>query len=421
MPKTKMDFRLSISLPHPFRDINNLILDLIRYGNQLPKFLLPHILIEHQKYLLTLYLGKPRTGTQKTPTPWKCPKCGSRHGFVRRGWRSKPRTLKTSIGIIEFPLKNISCKKCNKTFSPFPEFWGLEPWQRITKELSQKAVFLATQFSYGRSSNTLKELLGQSLSPLTIHRMVQKTSQNISCKSTNNDAEILMFDETKVPAGTKQYGSPLLLGISLNGQYNEYGRKRLEKSIVSFELDKGWRDLTPKLKNRYKPDIIVSDGDLALKKFIDDCFPDSKVQQCIWHLFKTSDHYLWMDGLSVPVRRPLLSRLSQLVSLEDISGIKEFIKELDTEGLKNTANFIQRGLNDLFTYVSNDIPFKATSPIEREMREINRRSDVGARWTVKGLFNLLNLKLAYEKNINSWNEYWYDYQPGLGGMIIEKN
>jgi len=68
-----------------------------------------------------------------------------------------------------------------------------------------------------------------------------------------------------------------------------------------------------------------------------------------------------------------------------------------------------RGLKDLFTYLEEEIPFKATRPIGREIREINGRSDVGARWTVDGLFNLLNLRLAYEQNRKIWNNYWYDY------------
>ncbi|MFW6029515.1 MAG: ISH6 family transposase [Halanaerobiales bacterium] len=405
-----MKFRLSLSVPHPFRDINNLIFSIMKYSNKVSKFLIYHILIEHQNYLLLLYLGEPRTGIQKVPTPWKCPRCGSRHGFVRRGWRSKPRTLKTSIGIIEFPLRNISCKKCGKTFSPFPEFWGLEPWQRISKELSEKAIFLATQFSYARSSNTLKELLNNSLAPITIHRMVQKTSGNIDCKNNDIiDPNVLMFDDTKVPAGDKEYGADLLLGIAIESNYRKHNRNHLKKSIISFNIDQGWRDVKLELKNKFKPDTVITDGDIKVKKFIEDVFPNSKIQQCIWHLFKTSDHYLWMDGLTVPVRRPLLKELSKLVENQDLNGIKVFVEQLQINGLENTANFINRGLKDLFTYLEEDIPFKATSPIEREMREINRRSDVGARWTVVGLSNLLNLRLAYEKNRKTWNNYWYDY------------
>ena len=78
-----------------------------------------------------------------------------------------------------------------------------------------------------------------------------------------------------------------------------------------------------------------------------------------------------MDGLTVPVRRPLLKELSKLLEDQDLTGIKVFVEQLQINGLENTANFINRGLKDLFTYLEEEIPFKTTRPIEREMREIN--------------------------------------------------
>jgi len=37
--------------------------------------------------------------------------------------------------------------------------------------------------------------------------MVQKTSANIDCKNNDIiDPNVLMFDDTKVPAGDKEYG-----------------------------------------------------------------------------------------------------------------------------------------------------------------------------------------------------------------------
>jgi hypothetical protein len=44
-----------------------------------------------------------------------------------------------------------------------------------------------------------------------------------------------------------------------------------------------------------------------------------------------------------------------------------------------------------------DVPSRerTTSVIEREMREINRRSDVGVRWSESGIDNLLRLRGCY--------------------------
>jgi len=44
--------------------------------------------------------------------------------------------------------------------------------------------------------------------------------------------------------------------------------------------------------------------------------------------------------------------------------------------------------------------FATTSPVEREMRELNRRADVGARWSQKGIENLL--KILFLKRLNQY-------------------
>jgi len=46
-----------------------------------------------------------------------------------------------------------------------------------------------------------------------------------------------------------------------------------------------------------------------------------------------------MDGLTVPVRRPLLKELSKLLEDQNLTGIKVFVEQLQINGLENTANF----------------------------------------------------------------------------------
>lgn len=421
MPGMEMKFHLSISLPHPFKDINKIILDVKEQSKQIPIFIFRNIMITYQNYLLDIVLASPRNGKQEAPAFWKCPRCGSTHGFTRRGWRSKPRQLKTTIGIVEFPLRNVSCKKCAKTFSPFIEFWGLEPWQRASKELIEKTVFLATQFSYSRSSNTLKELLNCSISPTTIHRQVEKHSSKLDCRDFQHTNKTLMFDDTKVRAGVGEGETSLLLGISVDDTYKEYGRNRIKKSVIVLDVDESWKNYESQLK-RLKPESVVTDGHVILKTLMNNCFPQSNKQQCIWHLFKTSGYYFWNDGLALEKRAPLLEELSLLVKNLDIDGIKMFIKKLESLGMKKAANFIERGLPDLFTYTQANVAYKANSPIEREMRELNRRTDVGARWTKKGLLSVLNLRLAYEKRHDSWVTYWdkVDVQANNNWISIQK-
>ena len=51
---------------------------------------------------------------------------------------------------------------------------------------------------------------------------------------------------------------------------------------------------------------------------------------------------------------------------------------------------------------------RTTSVIEREMREINRRSDVGARWSIAGVDHLLRLRHAKRINPDDFGRVWSD-------------
>lgn len=47
-----------------------------------------------------------------------------------------------------------------------------------------------------------------------------------------------------------------------------------------------------------------------------------------------------------------------------------------------------------------------TSFVEHEMREINRRTDIGCRWSKKGVENLLKIKLVEKYSHNDWEKFF---------------
>lgn len=57
---------------------------------------------------------------------------------------------------------------------------------------------------------------------------------------------------------------------------------------------------------------------------------------------------------------------------------------------------------------------RTTSVIEREMREINRRADVGARWSEPGIDRLLRLRHSKRINPDDFDRVWSAVQkPAL--------
>ena len=88
--------------------------------------------------------------------------------------------------------------------------------------------------------------------------------------------------------------------------------------------------------------------------------------------------------------------IAVLYGSETINTMKEgynvIVNCLREKGLDHAAVHLKRAENEIGIARENNFPYPTISPVEREMREINRRSDVGVRWSVTGVENLLLVK-----------------------------
>ena len=78
---------------------------------------------------------------------------------------------------------------------------------------------------------------------------------------------------------------------------------------------------------------------------------------------------------------------------------QNFLKTLKDNNLINSFGHLKNAENEIVTSRENRFDYHTTSPVEREMREINRRADIGVRWSVKGIENLLLVKTFLAMNI----------------------
>ncbi len=145
---------------------------------------------------------------------------------------------------------------------------------------------------------------------------------------------------------------------------------------------------------------------LQVKRLVHDGGEDfthcaAKTQRCHWHLVHQLKHYLWQDGISFKHRSSYQDRLRGILvdQEEGYTRLSRFIKHLDNEGLETSAGHLRRAQPEAFTFVKEpEFTFSTTSPLEREMRELNRRSDNGARWSNKGVESLLKVLFHYRLN-----------------------
>ena len=75
-----------------------------------------------------------------------------------------------------------------------------------------------------------------------------------------------------------------------------------------------------------------------------------------------------------------------------MAGVDCLITELDWRRFHSTATYLRNAKDELFTVtmlkeqgIAPNLMMVATSAVEREFREINRRTEVGARWSDEGV------------------------------------
>jgi Transposase, Mutator family len=334
-----------------------------------------------------------------------CERCGVVHSggltLLRRG--SRPRQLRTSTGLLVFALKQLTCRDCRRTWSPFGPLLGLVPRQRIAEELVRKVVEGATELSYAKTCAFAEGWLGASVTPKTLHRFVQERGAQLRFTPAE-PTRVVVADGTKVPAGSSERGVDVRLSFQILSRYAEHGRVVVEKRIAGWGMGPGgWSDALPA---GICTEVIVTDREKGLPELIAERFPGIRHQHCEWHLSHTLGHLLYLDGVKVKERKPLTAKLAHIVWGKKTKDRRaEYIKfcaELERYPKAHTM------LSDALENVLFDKPSseRTSSVMEREMREINRRSDVGVRWSVSGIDNLLRLRAARRINKDDFERVW---------------
>jgi hypothetical protein len=334
-----------------------------------------------------------------------CERCGVVHSggsssVVRRG--SRTRKLKTSSGVLVFELRQLTCGDCRRTWSPFAGWLGLKPLQRVAEELERKLVEAVTEFSYAKTCAIGGEWLGETLSPKTLHRLVQRRGSEVRFTPAAECA-LALADGTKVPAGTGARGCEIRFSLQLLGRDEHHGRSRVLKRIAGWSVGAGsWSRAIPA---GIATEAIVTDREQGLAELMQKEHPGVFHGMCEWHLGHSLEHFLLLDGVKNRERKQRVAQLARLVWGPAAKRAAAF------QTLRNAL----RSCKQTSTMLRNVAPYvgshyrpseRTTSVIEREMREINRRTDVGARWSVTGVDNLLRLRHSKRINPDDFNRVW---------------
>jgi hypothetical protein len=345
-----------------------------------------------------------------------CPGCGVIHSgtgaILRRGGR--PRKVRLSNGPIRFRLRQLTCSACRKTWSPFPELLGLAPGQRILEEFTRRLIDWVTELSYAKTCRLGREWVGDAPSPRTLHREVQR----FGAQTTFTEAgplETVVADGTKVPAGHRPRGEDLSVAFQIRGRSTENDRTVVDKRVVGFSV--GWGHWQETLATDGDPELLVTDGETGIRELARWYFPAARHQLCEWHVPYTLGRMLGQDGMGLEARRKITGKLSGTLARGG-QGARESFHRL-------TGNL--SGYPRAHALLSNAEPYmlhtppsaeRTTSVMEREMREVDRRTDVGARWSVSGITNLVRLRLAKRHNPDDYERVWRPLRKPVSTMVF---
>lgn len=366
---------------------------------------------------------------------FRCPACGRRDGFRRRGYRSRRRVLLSRVGRLELRLAQVACR-CGRRFAPLLELLGVPPGKRLAPGLARRAAELATQTSFAKTAEHLSAEAGTGPSIRSIKRLVRDAGERCDLSRPRHDLKdvpALLIDGTRVPAGPR-YGRKAFSarGVELNIACGVIGRDisgrrpKAQIELVGATVDRPWSDLGPAVRSCSSVGIAVTDGDSAIDHLLARCAPDLPRQHCTFHIHHNVWHRLWMDGIPVADRQrtidrlltPILDAKSRRAGLEAMERSVRFAQD---HGLDRTAVHLRRTAPHLATWHAvrrshrswrmpgRSRPEHTTSVLERMMREVNRRVDPpGNRWTVPGIRSMLNLLLGRRFNHPAWRDLWED-------------
>lgn len=257
-----------------------------------------------QNAILDKFLGTRWNEFDNKIVPWICPHCDEHSSFVRR--RHRTRKLKTSEGIIEFNLYQVTCKSCQRTFSPFPQLLGLKVRARISTEFEEKIVELALNNSYSKTSEYINLFTNSTISHTATREIMSRVSDNITLEQESTEFDTILIDGTNVKSGVKERESEIHLAISPIKTTIKNGITYTEKKLVAFSIGDTDKGLKSQL-SRHSCDNVIVDGDPSYLNLVKDVFEEATHRRYKCNIPRQVSHLLYMNKVPVREREPLSS------------------------------------------------------------------------------------------------------------------
>jgi hypothetical protein len=388
----------------------------------LPAAAIAAALEDLQARLIDQVCGPRWLPVRDLPAPFGCPGCGVMSDFARKGMRTRLRRFDTAAGVVRLHLANVGCRACGRVFAPLLLMLNVSG-RRRTDRLSVELAELASQMSFARAGSVARHF-GLPGSAGRAHHAVADVAPRLQGLG-NPDAggpdraEVVILDGTGMRAGKRRLGVDCNVALGLTGRAGPRRRRRADTVLLGLTLGQGWQAMAPQLADLEPPAMVVVDGELAITRLAESVWPDVPIQRCWWHLPRALRWALYADKAD---RRWANDKRTELAALLRRSAREHHTPEqalADYDRYRATVlghhaatELLDGAREQAFTCLRPELrrrlahlggPEMGSGLVERVMRELNARTDIGgSRWSTNGLRDLVTVQLARMTQHPAW-------------------
>jgi hypothetical protein len=402
--------------------------------DELPAAALAAALEDLQDRLIDQVCGPKWLPVRDLPAPFGCPGCGVMSDFARKGKRTRPRRFDTAAGIVRIQLANVGCRSCGRVFAPLLLLLDLSG-KRRTDRLMVELAELASQMSFARAG-AVAASFGVPGSAGRAHSAVADLAPLLDgvgrpeVPGAPTGADVVILDGTGMRASPRRLGVDCNLALGVTSRGGPRRRRHAETVLLGLTLQQPWSAMAAQLSALDPPAVVVVDGELAITRLAETVWPDVPIQRCWWHLPRALRWALYADKAPHPwanAKRTELVALLHRVARQHLSHAQAlaaydaFTATITAEGHHAAGEVLTGAREQVFTCLRADLraglahlggPELGSGVLERVMRELNARTDIGgSRWSVDGLRDLITVQLARMTNHPAWTTLRQSLRP----------
>lgn len=405
----------------------------VQMSEDIPGLALAQALDELQERLIEQVCGPKWAPQRGLPAPFACPGCGVAEDFVRKGRRTRPRRFDTAAGRVEVRLWHVGCRSCGKVFAPLLVMMDLHG-KRRTDRLSLDLAELSSQMSFRRAADVAKTFSGRRASGGGAHQSMADIAAVLAPEGMLGpavaQADVVILDGTGVRAGTRKLGADCNLAIGLTGRSGPRRRRRAHAQLLGLTVGESWSSLAGQLESMVPPKVVVVDGEEAVTTLATKVWPNVPQQRCWWHLSRGFRWALYADKAPsawANERRAELVALLQAAIANERSTAEalrlydDFVDSIRLAGHHRATSLLTVARPQVFTCLDPTLrrdlaylggPELGSGVIERTMRDINARVDIGgSRWSIPGIRDTITVLAARRFHHPAWTALTSNLRP----------